>query len=553
MLERIVLVAVLLFYFKFAHISCFVNNINQLKAVKLTVESESDQKCQNELNEFINALDSRDEWAVTMFDTWAKIPSGLLQNNFQNIGHFTACVKFRKNLKDFDTLQGQHCMISFNAKTDSNVSAGDNLFDWNEVGDLFRKHQLSMNHGICLPASCSVKKVAEFSNQILSHADMVVINTTCKTNDSLSLTVVDIVAIIIFSIFGLLLIASTLYDIRQRSQKKEPHELFIAFSMYTNGERLFDMTESKSRHSIDCLNGLRAVSLLWIIVGHRTFNQLAVSYMNGKDFGQFMATIPSVFLAIFHIWVDTFFVMGGLLVTISFLNALDKKTVNIGRMYLHRYLRYTPVLAALILFTVSLMKFMAFGPLFDFEKNEPHCRTYWYWALLHVQNYAVANEQCLDFSWYLSVDFQMYIISPLLIYPIWKWGWKKCFWIFPFLIFLNQWCVFATVLKYELTPMVWDNNGSGGIIRWFLSLKQWKPIGRMGLSIYLTHRIYEMISILPQKQTLHFDFITVMHMFWGEVLITLAIASFLYLTFEAPFLLVESYIYERFFKKNSTS
>lgn len=52
-------------------------------------------------------------------------------------------------------------------------------------------------------------------------------------------------------------------------------------------------------------------------------------------------------------------------------------------------------------------------------------------------------------------------------------------------------------------------NGSGGVIRWFLSLKQWQPIARMGLSIYLVHRIYEMVSILPQKQTPYFDFINV--------------------------------------------
>lgn len=52
-------------------------------------------------------------------------------------------------------------------------------------------------------------------------------------------------------------------------------------------------------------------------------------------------------------------------------------------------------------------------------------------------------------------------------------------------------------------------SGTGGIIRWFLSLRQWQPIARMGLSIYLVHRIYEITSITTQKQTSYFDFITV--------------------------------------------
>jgi hypothetical protein len=52
-------------------------------------------------------------------------------------------------------------------------------------------------------------------------------------------------------------------------------------------------------------------------------------------------------------------------------------------------------------------------------------------------------------------------------------------------------------------------NGTGGIIRWFLCLRQWQPIGRMGLSLYLVHRVYEIASISQQKQTSYFDFVTV--------------------------------------------
>lgn len=36
-----------------------------------------------------------------------------------------------------------------------------------------------------------------------------------------------------------------------------------------------------------------------------------------------------------------------------------------------------------------------------------------------------------------------------------------------------------------------------------------------------------------------------MHTFWGEVMITLGLASILYLTFEAPTLIVEDYFYRK--------
>jgi hypothetical protein len=102
---------------------------------------------------------------------------------------------------------------------------------------------------------------------------------------------------------------------------------------------------------------------------------------------------------------------------------------NILKMYLHRYLRTTPVLGILILIIVSILKHMGDGPYFQFISNEAligQCEKYWWSALLHIQNYYNPMEavkvtidlrwklkfnqkvfQCLQASWYLSADFQL--------------------------------------------------------------------------------------------------------------------------------------------------
>lgn len=103
----------------------------------------------------------------------------------------------------------------------------------------------------------------------------------------------------------------------------QANALIIAFSVYTNGEKLFDMTRSKSKNSIDCINGLRVLSLMWIMFGHRLGLQFGTSTTNWKDFNDWIETAPSTLFTIFHVGVDTFFVIGGLLTTITFLNALD--------------------------------------------------------------------------------------------------------------------------------------------------------------------------------------------------------------------------------------
>lgn len=341
----------------------------------------------------------------------------------------------------------------------------------------------------------------------------------------------------------------------------------------------------------------------------------------------------------------------------------------------------------LILFFVTFPKFIVSGPFANLDLYVPHCEKFWWSALLHVQNYVNPNElvsgseiwfsllpthknnfQCLDWSWYLSVDFQLFILSPLLIYPLWKWGWKF-FWVLPVLIFLSMGCVFASsytndisvfvgrmwvkkkkqiswkdssekhfripkrgkedwerliyfptharmgpwivgiILGYAVHEskkrkvemcrivnallwivslstllaillcfypfqrldenntttklgnafynatfrVVWScalawiifscHNGSGGIIRWFLSLQQWQPIGKMGLSIYLVHRIYQILTIVSQKQPLYFEFSTQLHKFFGDIIAVIALGSILYLTFEVPFLLIENHVY----------
>lgn len=49
--------------------SGFVTDINQLKVVNLKTDSESDKKCQSNLNYFTSALERREYWALESNET----------------------------------------------------------------------------------------------------------------------------------------------------------------------------------------------------------------------------------------------------------------------------------------------------------------------------------------------------------------------------------------------------------------------------------------------------------------------------------------------------
>lgn len=246
------------------------------------------------------------------------------------------------------------------------------------------------------------------------------------------------------------MLASTTYDILTQKKEEEPNKLFIAFSVFTNGRKLFDVTPSKSSSSIDCLNGIRALSLMWIIFGHRMDNQTIFPIANPQRITEMSYQIYSIVFTSSLFAVDTFLVLGSVLLTWSMLHALDGKKMNLPRMILHRYLRYTPILAAMILFFISLNRHFITGPvtwLNDIFID--NCLKYWWSALLHVQNYVNVNAMCLPHAWYLSADFQLFLISPFFIYFTWKYG-KMFIWTLPTVTVLGCIYLFVATFVHEI-------------------------------------------------------------------------------------------------------
>lgn len=104
-----------------------------------------------------------------------------------------------------------------------------------------------------------------------------------------------------------------------------PNSTLVTFSLCTNGKQLLEVKKVKSSGSIDCLNGLRALSLLWIIFGHRYFDMFLAPATNTIPATElWLNNVLSLFHTTFHLAVDTFFLMGGLLVTWSFMKSFDK-------------------------------------------------------------------------------------------------------------------------------------------------------------------------------------------------------------------------------------
>lgn len=174
------------------------------------------------------------------------------------------------------------------------------------------------------------------------------------------------------------------------------NHLLSSFSVYTAGWKLYDVAPNKSPNDIRCLHGIRALSILYIIFGHRYGIPLWHVISNRAALAEWSTKFHIGLYHTHQVPVDVFFMMGGLLVAWTMLKNLDSKSLNIWRLYLHRYLRYTPLLAAILLFLVTLMKHIVFAPMSYLEGGMwnmvPNCEKWWWTTLLHIQNYVNPNE-----------------------------------------------------------------------------------------------------------------------------------------------------------------
>jgi peptidoglycan/LPS O-acetylase OafA/YrhL len=121
-------------------------------------------------------------------------------------------------------------------------------------------------------------------------------------------------------------------------------------------------------------------------------------------------------------------------------------------------------------------------------------------------------------------DHKMSFIANVTFNSLFRIGWSLAL----------SWIIFAC------------QNGSGGFVRWFLSHRFWQPLGRMGLSIYLVHRIYQIITTHNQKQIIYWDFFTELQKYFGDVLVAIILGIVLYLAVETPVMLVENYLHNKF-------
>jgi hypothetical protein len=266
-----------------------------------------------------------------VYDAWGKLPAGLAFGNTVTYGNYDQCMSIQQPMTT------QSCFLPLIENSRPPVPV-DNT-------PLF-------SSSVCVPAVCDPSRVPILVNEFVQRFNLSVPAfdgaNSCQSDARPSFTGLDWTAIIIFSLFGCLLIGSTVYDVVMKERKSKetekkifhmfyistyylfcylepPSNVLRSFSVYSNANRLLSCEQSKSPDNLQCLNGLRVVSIVWVVFLHRHEFTLFQPNMNAAYQQEW---IQSFYAMIWHggyVAVDTFLVMSGVLVALQFFKEREQK------------------------------------------------------------------------------------------------------------------------------------------------------------------------------------------------------------------------------------
>ena len=363
-------------------------------------------------------------------DAFGKIGAGYFEGNTYAMGSYDEC---------FSISNTQYCLTELTLET--------------------AKTDFELTYALCLPQACSKNDIIDsvnFTNLRLEERNVSfqLGLIRCEKENKPSYNAGAIVMICVWSLFAAMVLGATAFHIghrklelwkthssttdtekarppqrpRKKSYAKIAVDFIFSFSLYKTVPTVI-ATPPQPRYVITSLNGIRVISMFWVIIAH---TNLWYFFYISNDIAFLRDTVPRfsykmVPNGVFA--VDTFFLISGLLTTYLTLREMKKRKgkFNLLYYYLHRLLRITPVYAFVLFSYWFLTVHLADGPIwrqtigYD-SRFYQNCEKYWWTNLLYINNLYPRNHIniCMPWTWYLANDVQFFILAPVIIATLYK-------------------------------------------------------------------------------------------------------------------------------------
>ncbi|XP_069136396.1 nose resistant to fluoxetine protein 6-like [Argopecten irradians] len=441
-------------------------------------------------------------YAKQIVDASSKLPSGILQGKKNWLGSYEGCIQAVSPVNNITKRQikGRYCMTA------------------TQIG----KTSEYLSTALCVPHSCSDVDLNVWLATFHGLIDQPQ-KTIAACEKPVPYTPGTKVALAVCGIVALLVVIGTVIDIavtyksnqkqednrtsnrdadiieagstteRETSQKasnqdQQPNQCstdwrtgrlyqgIIAFSLVTNTRKL--MSTSNSTGQLTSVNGIRVLSMFWIVLGHTfMYASKSVGAENLAKAGVLTQRVTFFVILNGNYAVDSFFVISGLLVTYVYFRNIRKNNgkVNWFLFYFHRYWRLTPVYAFCIMFYGSLFFHTLHGAVRVWQDSTMiqewlnRCPQYWWANLLYINNfyphYGNLGKQCFGWSWYLANDMQFYMVSPAILILLCRYrkvGYGVCGGVIGASIFIRAMIVYGFGMRMPDMEITKDKDNAYG-------------------------------------------------------------------------------------------
>ncbi|CAF3539956.1 unnamed protein product [Adineta steineri] len=523
--------------------------------IDLTIDANG-SNCSQDIQLLARDLATRKIWVLKTLDAWGKFPSGVMQGNIYWVGSVFECKHHLRGLNNSVVQQ------PFRTRTCTIGNGFSNI--------------IRPVYGLCVPQSCNANDLVNYINTrtiripfIKRFIHLTDDNIHCIDHRSydgkaiLTIVILTILVILILLATGMHIACKEKYSLQVEDSIRSGYEPILDQTIVeTETETVITTTTAattdpldegtpliaRPRQTVDsiaqnlinccsltnnyqllknksqpntlaCLNGIRVLSLCWVILGHTFvfaafYSDNVVTIINWSRHLYAQIIIQAVFS------IDSFFLLSGLLTAfIYFISKIENERFSILRFfvnhYIYRYLRYTIFYAIMLLIYITLSPYFGqSGPIYPINGSETlACKHTWWRNLLYINNMFDSRDSCMPVTWFLAANMQLHWIAPLfLLATSWKWICGILVAIVFIIVDIISTSVIMSTRGYDhgmFSDLYSNRTNTSHNYMNDVYIKPWCRITPYAIGLILGHILYEMHqrdntlsweSLLPQRR-----------------------------------------------------
>ncbi|XP_075539361.1 nose resistant to fluoxetine protein 6-like [Dermacentor variabilis] len=394
--------------------------------IRKLLEADVRPECSTALLRTMRAFQNLEPWALRLFDASGRFPTGIFEAARVDMGGFDECLQTVLRDQYGNVLsRGQYCNLLVYIKNWTALEVPNSIAEaFHPKLRYFSEYIITPGDpiarlGVCYIDDCNQNDLHLLANSVslpLIHLEI----SNCVTAEPKSWSNIQIGIVIFAAIVLIFVITGTLVDhfAKQQCERKNRcgvlFQVVVAFSAESNTRMLLNAADKKQfdQQSLQFLHGMRLFCNVHVVVAH-AFMITSDSFSGMLNMFNGTSEWQSMIMATGFNTIDTFLFMSGFLLC----HTLKKYNISGPAVFIIVILRRLIRICVPLFFTLMwfyLLPHFVTGPNTDtfFQHFYDEMAQHWWHLIVHIKNlFEVTIHDNLIHTWFLSVDFQLYLVS----------------------------------------------------------------------------------------------------------------------------------------------